>query len=567
MKTLSSRARTELIQRAKLIAPTTPLQLWLYVASFFKFTVPWHWCCYGHDTPFDMLWALWTGKPSSFIAIGARDSYKTLTLAASETLDIIHKHCGVVHIGAIESQALKCYSYVKKNLTQFEDLFLKPPLMSRTDLKGGGHLEIIPCTINRVNSPHEPKVRFDEVELADPVSYNEAKFIAASDEQGNEASICYTTTRKFAYGLAQQEVEKAVRAGRRVFIWCYKDVAERCPDERSGVSPTSIYINRNTLQTSRRPDRDMVEYEVFDKCLDCKLVASCRGDLKNSNGIKSIDDLILKFENSTVDYWLSQMDCLRPSRKGLMIYNFNPDVNVIKIDWKMFLNRDGYLDRERYLYVWGKDWGWNPDATVLALIDKHRDIIYVIKEFAVRGKTVEQVALELRHFCQSTPFGYPDDIQCDKSEPGLIATLQGYGFPMASAVEESDIEGGCNLLNYLSQPPNRGPMMYVDRQNCPTLVWELTVGYIRATDPKSNEPGDKPRDKNNHFVDALRYVVWQYLRKYISASGCYTNLSDPSAREDLRREIRGLGGLDERGVFGEDDLASMAYLLLHNSDE
>jgi hypothetical protein len=566
LKTLSSRARSDLIQRAKLIAPKTPFQLWLYVAAYFKFRVPWQWCCVGHDTPFDMLWSLWIGKPSSFIAIGARDSYKTLTLAASETLDIIHKGCGVVHIGAIESQALKCYSYVKKNLSMFEDLFAKPPLMSRTDLNNGGHLEIIPCTINRVNSPHEPKVRFDEVELADPVSYNEAKFIAASDERGNEASICYTTTRKFAYGLAQQEVEAAVRAGRRVYIWCYKDVAERCTDERSGTHDVSIWINRLTLQVSRRPAKDMQEYIVKDKCLDCKLVASCRGDLKNSNGIKSIDDLILKMENSSVDYWLSQMECLRPSRKGLMIYNFNPDINAVRIDWNMFLTPSGEFNRERFIYAWGKDWGWNPDATVLCMIDKHRDCIYVIKEFSIKGKIVEQVALELHEFCRRTPFGYPEDIQCDKSEPGLIATLQGAGFAMASAVEESDIEGGCNLLNYLSQPPTSAPMLYVDRVNCPMLIWELTVGYIRATDPRSNEPGDAPRDKNNHFIDALRYVVWRYLRKYMVASGCYTNIGDAGSRDEIRKEIRAVSGIDDRGVFGDDELASLAYLLLKSDD-
>ena len=271
-----------------------------------------------------MAWALWTGKPSSFIAIGARDSYKTLTLAGSETMDIVHNACGVVHIGAIESQALKCYSYVKRNLKDFEDLYDRPPLMSRTDLRNGGHLEILPCTINRVNSPHEPKVRFDEVELADPVSYNEAKFIAASDEQGNEASICYTTTRKFAYGLAQQEIDTAIKTGKKVMLWCYKDVTERCPDERSGTQPCEAWVNLKTLHCTRKKEtKEQTCFMVFNKCWDCKILPTCRGDLKRANGIKSIQDVILKYENASIDYWLSQMECLRHSRKGLMIHAFN----------------------------------------------------------------------------------------------------------------------------------------------------------------------------------------------------------------------------------------------------
>ncbi len=512
-----------------------------------------------------MAWALWTGKPSSFIAIGARDSYKTLTLAGSETMDIVHNACGVVHIGAIESQALKCYSYVKRNLKDFEDLYDRPPLMSRTDLRNGGHLEILPCTINRVNSPHEPKVRFDEVELADPVSYNEAKFIAASDEQGNEASICYTTTRKFAYGLAQQEIDTAIKTGKKVMLWCYKDVTERCPDERSGTQPCEAWVDLKTLHcTRKRETKEQTCFMVFTKCWDCKILPTCRGDLKRANGIKSIQDIILKYENASIDYWLSQMECLRPSRKGLMIHAFNPDINSIKIDWKIFMRDDGTFNSDRFLYVWGKDWGWNPDATILCMIDTHRDCVYVIKEFAEKMKTTEQVCEELKEWCRKTPFGMPLDIQCDRAEPGLITTMQNHGFPMAQAVDETDIEGGCDLINFLCSPANKNPMMYVDKILCPSLTWEITIGYTRQTDKKTNEPGDKPRDKDNHFVDALRYAVWKYMRKYMQAAGSYNGLALlGQGQQDFALAASGLSG---RGAIGDDEMELLSYLLL-NSDK
>lgn len=540
------------------------MQLWLYYAAFFNFTIPWQASCPEHDTPFDMAWALWTGKPSSFIAIGARDSYKTLTLAGSETMDIVHNACGVVHIGAIESQALKCYSYVKRNLRGFEYLFDKPPLMSRTDLINGGHLEILPCTINRVNSPHEPKVRFDEVELADRVAYNEAKFIAASDEHGNEASIVYTTTRKYAYGLAQEQIDAAIKAKQKVMLWCYKDVTERCPDERSGTEPVEVWVDLKTLQwTRKKSSKEQTPFKVFNKCLDCKIVATCRGDLKKANGIKKIQDVILKYENASTDYWLSQMECLRPSRKGLMIHGYNPDVNSKKLDWSIFLRDDGSFNSERFLYVWGKDWGWNPDATVLCMIDTHTDVVYVIKEFSLKMKTTEMVCQELMEWCRKTPFGLPTDIQCDRSEPGLIATMQSHGFHMAVAVDETDIEGGCDLLNFLSSPTSGRPMLYVDPVLCPSLVWEITVGYIRATDPKTLEPGDKPRDKDNHFVDALRYATWKYMRKYMQAAGSYNGLVLLGSQPDAPSLSE--SGLTGRGGIGEDEMEMLSYLLL-NSD-
>lgn len=543
--------------------PETPMQLWLYVATFFNFVMPWKSMCQAHDTPFDMLWALWTGRPPSFIAIGARDSYKTLTLAASETLDIIHNGCGVVHIGAIESQALKCYSYVKKNLQNFDFLLQRPPLMSRTDLTTGGHLEVLPCTINRVNSPHEPKVRFDEVELADPLAYQEAKFIAASDEKGNEASMCYTTTRKFAYGLAQQEIELALAAGRKIFMWCYKDISERCPDERSGTEDVEIWVNPLKLTwTRKKVNREQRPYVVKNKCLDCKIVASCRGDLKRASGIKKIGDLITRFENASPEHWLAQMECLRPSRQGLMIYNFDPDVNAVKINWDMFLDNDSKFNRERYIHVWGKDWGWRPDATVVLIIDTRQDIAYVIKEFNYAMKTTEQIAREMLEWCRSTPFGFPDDIQCDRSEPGLIATMQSAGFPMARAVEETDIEGGCDLINYLCKPPgNQKPMFYVDVKLCPTLIWEMSSGYVRAINRQTNEPGDKPKDANNHFVDALRYAIWKYLRRYVKAAGYY----DSGAAETARghQEAESLTESLQQGTLGEEDMAALSHLLLN----
>lgn len=559
-----SLSRETLIREARNRRPTTPLQLWLYVAAFFKFTVPWKTCCPSHDSPFDMLWQLWTGNPASFIAIGARDSYKTLTLAVSETLDLIFNGCGVVHIGAIESQALKCYSYVKKFLRGYGDMLVKDPLMSRTELNNGGHLEIIPCTINRVNSPHEPKVRFDEVELADPVSYNEAKFIAASDERGNQASICYTTTRKFAYGLAQKEIENAIRSHQRVLLWCYKDVTQRCSDERSGVVPVDIYVDLRELKWGRKQEqKEWEHFVVRDGCLKCPIIATCRGDLKRANGIKLIDDVILKFQNATPDYWLAQSECKRPLRKGLMIHRFNPDVNEVVIDWNIFFDREGCFNRERFFMVMGKDWGWNPDATVVCIIDKHTDRVYVIKEFSISQKTTPDVAREIRKWCKGTPFGMPLDMQCDRSEPGLISTMQGHGFAMAQAVDETDIEGGCDLINYLCQPAHGGtPMLYVDKVLCPHLLWEIKQGYIRANDPRTNEPGDKPKDKDNHFVDALRYAVWKYMRKYLEAAGGYANLHDTFLQDqELSSQITEQLYSEGGGISNERELEMLKLLV------
>lgn len=493
--------------------PRTPLQYWLYVAVFFGFYAPWKPCCPGHDTPFDMMWSLWTEDPQSFIAIGSRSSFKTLGLGISEVMDLVFKGCGIAHIGAIEAQALKCYSYVRKGLRKYPDLLDRPPLLSKTELNNGGRLEILPCTLNRVNSPHEPKVRFDEVELADPLAYHDAKFIASTDEKNTAASIVYTSTRKFAYGLAQKEIERAIADQQRVFIWCFKDVTERCSDERSGVIPTVYHIDPEKLLFSPIPTEQSKEYLLFNKCGKCPIIATCRGDLKRANGIKPIEDIITIFRDATIDTWLAQMECKRPMRQGLVLYNFS-EKNFVPIEWDMFKNAEGEFNHNRFTQLWGKDWGWNPDVTIIGVLDRFKQTLYVVKEFYYSAKTTPIVAKELMaQWVRGTFFGLPEDIVCDKSEPGLIRLFQDSGFDMATAPEENDVEFGIDLLNTLAADPNAGgqPRIFVDSKMCPGLYQEITEGYRRKLDPRTNEPGEAVVKKNDHGCDALRYMVTKHL--------------------------------------------------------
>jgi len=85
--------------------PRTEEELLEYVRLFFKFDIPHIPYCKGHVTPFDMLKAIWFETNDCMVCIGCRDGYKTLTLGISETMELVHKHCGIVHIGAIEEQA------------------------------------------------------------------------------------------------------------------------------------------------------------------------------------------------------------------------------------------------------------------------------------------------------------------------------------------------------------------------------------------------------------------------------------------------------------------------------
>lgn len=559
MKTLSSLAKKDLIRLARNRRPDTPNALWFYLKAFFNFETPHRSCCKDHHTPFHMIWFLHNRVYPEFAVLGSRASYKTLGLAIAETLDIIHNDTSVVHIGAIEKQANRGYSYVKKFLfPTFEDMVVDS-LMSRTTINNGNHLEIIPCTMNQVNGPHESRVNFDEVELANPMAYQDAKGIPVTNyKNGQPPSICYTSTRKFAAGLFGKEIERLRKVGKPVITFCYKDVSQRCPDSRSGKRPIDVYIDINKFEWNLRPvTGDMKPYRVWDKCPQCSLLPTCRGDLKNSHGLTPIEDLKIRFEASTPDFWIAQGECRKPVRRGMMIYNYSKMCEQ-KINWNKFLTPYGKFDRSRYFMVAGKDFNYCPDATLLCVIDRQTDDIYIIKEFRMEMKTMPTICGEILDWCSKNPFGMPEDIQCDKSEPGLIATMRSSGLQMAQAVDESDVEGGVDLINFLCNPRIRAPMIHIDPVLAPTLCWEMSEGYKRKIDSKTGEPGQDPDAKNNHFVDCLRYVVWKYMQKYAQAYEIISGATPEKGNiiDEYRHSIAGNeGGMDE------DEMARISLLI------
>lgn len=562
MRTLSSLGKRDLIKAARDRRPDTPEQLWLYMRAFFNLEVPHTPCCKDHLTPFHMIWFLHNRVYPEFAVLGSRASMKTLGLSAAETLDILHNDTSVVHIGAIEKQANRGYNYVRKFLYPvFEDR-VKASLMSRTELKNGNHLEILPCTINQVNGPHESRVNFDEVELANPLAYQEAKGIpVANYKTGQPPSICYASTRKFASGLFGQEMERLRKIGKPVVTFCFKDVTQRCPDSRSGKNQIPVYVDTNTFAWSLYPAHsDMRLFQVYEKCVDCSLLPTCRGDLKNSYGTTSIEEIKIRFETSTPEFWIAQAECRKPVRRGMMIYNFNQACIEKSINWNRFLDKYGRFDNTRYFMVGGKDFNYCPDATLMCVIDRHTDDIYVIKEFRIEMKTMPTICAEILDWCVKTPFSLPVDIQCDKSEPGLIATMKSSGLSMSQGVEESDVEGGVDLINFLCMPRTRPPLIHIDATLAPTLIWEMEEGYKRKIDPRTGEPGEDPDARNNHFIDCLRYVVWKYLQKYAQP---YEVMSGSAAGDTggIIEEFKKSLVMPSGGNIDENEMAKIAVLL------
>ena len=158
---------------------------------------------------------------------------------------------------------------------------------------------------------------------------------------------------------------------------------------------------------------------------------------------------------------------------------------VIFSNWKIgdFVEND---------YVgFGQDFGFSIDPTTLVKvsIDKKNKRIYA-KEFLYKvGLTTSQIAEENKRYCQNKL------IIADSAEPRLIAELKISGCNI-KPIEKPKITDSIALLQDYE--------LIIDADST-NLIKELN--NYSWHDKKS----EVPIDDFNHLIDALRYVVWNFI--------------------------------------------------------
>jgi hypothetical protein len=117
--------------------------------------------------------------------VASRGSGKTLGVAIAELMVMLHDQRDVVHVGAIMSQAKRCYDYqmgfmlndklrpvLKQHITAedkiLEKLNMEKSIFNLIDKFSKNivktSLEVLPCTLKAVNGPHVPLVVVDEID-------------------------------------------------------------------------------------------------------------------------------------------------------------------------------------------------------------------------------------------------------------------------------------------------------------------------------------------------------------------------------------------------------------------
>ena len=145
----------------------------------------------------------------------------------------------------------------------------------------------------------------------------------------------------------------------------------------------------------------------------------------------------------------------------------------------------------------GLDFGYSLDPSAALMVYKHGEELYLKEILYEKGLTNQDLAERLK------PIVGRNEIICDSAEPKSIEELYRLGLNVKPAAKGKDsINNGIDILK-------RYKIKVVNSSN---LRKEFR-SYKWSTDKNGNSL-NKPIDKFNHLLDALRYVALIHLKKH-----------------------------------------------------
>lgn len=502
---------------------------------------------------------------SRVLSYASRMSFKTLGAAILEVLMVLHLGRSVAHMAAIEPQARKSQEYVKKALKRPyirdfvvgdnarrvdvvryvhkktglvlapKDWKALPTDLARDEYEEKtNYITIVVCTLQGANSEHVPFMCVDEVDtVANPMAYQEAKAIPDTFE-GKVPVTLLTSTRKFSYGLVQDEIDRAHESGLKILHWNIIDVTEPCPKERHlpDEPRIPIYYSEQTLKALSQTEYDDLneqqqaiysKKEGFAGCLKkCKMFAACKGrlathQLSTSNLLKKISQVQSQFKDFTPAMAAAQLLCLKPSTEGLVYPRLDRDVHMLtaaeianKVTGEEYPSSFSKQDliqlfRERECrWYGGMDFGFTHNFSVyIGVKDGNR--LYVIAGISQAELDIGQM-IEVMDAEGFRDFGAT--IFADPASPDRIKSLRKAGFRIREAPKPAgSVVGGIEIVRQKLQPAFSEPeLFFLAGDPVVELLFKHMQQYHWETDA-SGRITKVPDEENDDEPDALRYMV------------------------------------------------------------
>lgn len=458
----------------------------------------------SNSSPIEAMWEIYSclqdnrgDTTPGFIMLSARECYKTLGAAILEVLLMLHFEVTIAHMAAILSQSSKAIQYINNFFSKLEPLMShrgwenasknKGKIEFRTPEGEDVYIRVIVCTLGGANSEHTSLMFVDEIDVVkDPMAFEEAKMIPGYTK-GIHPLTVKLSTRKFAFGMMQKEIDKAQStsepSGDLIVRWNILDVTERCPETRHKpeLPKVDVYtaVNLPLREISVEDYQAMADAEkpkwalqsqVHGGCVGCKLLPVCKMRLSKrgpeaSGGLyKPISAVINNFKKLNPDMAEAQLLCWKPSSKGLVYPRFEAELdkgNVMSLGaaFKTLLGEDprsmarelGFnlvakpteldlLELMQFMkidFYAGVDWGYTHDFVIVIAAKLGNGEIWLMDCYSAAGLEFSDCLTVATHYRDK--YG-PSKWFCDPAQPAFLKSFTKNG--MKSQMFVKDVMGG-----------------------------------------------------------------------------------------------------------------------------
>jgi hypothetical protein len=578
----------------------------------------------SNSSPIDAMWEIYNtirlnkgDENPGFIMLSARECYKTLGASILETILMLHFEVTIAHMAAIQSQSAKAIQYINYFFGKITPLLEvagwantsqnKGKIEFRTPNGEDVYIRVVVATLSGANSEHTTLMFIDEIDVVkDPMAYEEAKLIPGYTK-GIFPLTIKLSTRKFAFGLMQKEIDLAPISGDQILRWNIIDVTEKCPPKRHKpeLPKQDVYVAKSLPLRQLAPedyedlpDADKAKWTLIPQahagCLGCKLLPVCKTKLadrsETSQGglYKPISVVINNFKKTSPDMAEAQLMCWKPSSKGLVYPRFEGLVdkgNVITIETavKTLLGEDPdrvirefnipYNPRKKptehdlvhmmkclgIRFYAGVDWGYTHDFVIVIFAKLPNGEIWIVDCYSQSGLEFPdclEIAKTYRDKYQ------PDKWFADQAMPSHTKSFTKNGMKCPKFTK--DVMGGIEALrSKIVDGHGRRLLKVLMTDSCAKVINAIQKHHFKlGTDGNPTlEPDDTPGTSDQ--ADAMRYVA-QNLFPIKGSQKPHTAWTDeqknksynPTGEQQMRDEVAKRisdgpvsGGTGKRGGF------------------
>lgn len=563
----------------------------LWIELFFGIKLPMgHIMPDSNSSPIEWMWEAYNtyklnkgNEVPGFIVLSSRDSYKTLTESMFAVIAMVHFNATIAHLAAVESQASKAIQYIGQFLKKIQpylahhNLILDSQNKRKVAIDNDGriaYVNVIVATLQGTNSEHTNIMTIDEIDVMRfPQAYEEARYIPGV-MNGQFPIRIKTSTRKFAFGLMEKELNNATKTREKVLRWNILDITEYCPTSRHRPDePKQIrYIHpdlplRNLSEDEYKSltDTEKAQFEkieAYSGCAKCKLLPVCQTRLahrpKDDVGglYKPIDFTIGQFEQTSDDSARAQLLCWKPSQAGLVYPRFLEDYNTgnvysIRQAYHMLTGVDDvnanlyllvqFLKSKDVQFYAGVDWGSTHAfaITVSCIINGEW---WYIDSYSVKNLELDEM---IRLAESVRDFYWPKKWFADTSQPMFIKEFNTRKMPCAEF--KKDVWGGIELVRRQVQDASgiRRLKIIVHERT------EFLVDGFKLHGFKLDSAGKPTKDPDDgdyaDVMDTVRYQAQNLFHKTGKLSiPKGPNLSPPTPEELERQRLQALNQYQEQ---------------------